>query len=384
MPYAEGRTYYDADSHIMELPDWIEQFAAPSVRKRIRPLALGGAGALAVEAVQAAASRRDDPSRALEAEARLMDAKGWSGLGAFDAGERSRALDLLGFESQLVFSTFAAGQFAGGDIELVTGGLQAHNRAMAAFCADDDRLVPVAQAFWLDAALTHRTVEEALDLGAGAVLFPSHPGRGLSPTHPDHDRMWSLLEDRGVPFMIHIGGGGRTLKPAFHENGRPVSDFLGGGENIRGKDFMVIHQQPEQFLSALVLDGVLAAHPRLRGGCIEQGAAWIVPWLRRLDHAQDAFSRTEPTLRDLPDRASDYVHRQLWFTPFPREPVGWIIEQCGEDLLLFSSDYPHPEGTKDPIARFEETMLDTSDGVREAFYSGNYAAMMGWSTQPAA
>ena len=52
-----------------------------------------------------------------------MDAKGWSGLGAFDAGERSRALDLLGFESQLVFSTFAAGQFAGGDIDLVTGGL---------------------------------------------------------------------------------------------------------------------------------------------------------------------------------------------------------------------------------------------------------------------
>ena len=36
-----------------------------------------------------------------------------------------------------------------------------------------------------------------------------------------------------------------------------------------------------------------------------------------------------------------------------------MIEECGDDLFLFSSDYPHPEGTKDPVARFEETM----DGI---------------------
>ena len=27
MPYAEGRTFYDADSHIMELPDFLRDFA---------------------------------------------------------------------------------------------------------------------------------------------------------------------------------------------------------------------------------------------------------------------------------------------------------------------------------------------------------------------
>ena len=60
--------------------------------------------------------------------------------------------------------------------------------------------------------------------------------------------------------------------------------------------------------------------------------------------------------------ASDFVHRQLWFTPFPTEPIGWMTEQCGDDLFLFSSDYPHPEGTKDPIARFESNM----DGMDDA------------------
>ena len=81
-------------------------------------------------------------------------------------------------------------------------------------------------------------------------------------------------------------------------------------------------------------------------------------------------------MKDLPLRASDYAHRQLWFTPFPREPVGWMIEQCGDDLFLFSSDYPHPEGTKDPVRLFEETMSDVGPTARDRFYSGNYAEMM--------
>src|SRR5215467_12260780 len=103
MPYAEGRVYYDADSHLMELPDWLEQFADSSTRERLRPLYLGGAGRLADEAVQAAAARRSNTDEAAALEANLMKAKGWNALGAFDPMERSRALDLLGFERQLVF-----------------------------------------------------------------------------------------------------------------------------------------------------------------------------------------------------------------------------------------------------------------------------------------
>ena len=44
MPYAEGRVFHDADSHIMEPPDRIEGYSDPSIRDRIRPLALGRAG----------------------------------------------------------------------------------------------------------------------------------------------------------------------------------------------------------------------------------------------------------------------------------------------------------------------------------------------------
>jgi uncharacterized protein len=360
----------------MELGDWLAPYADPKIREKLRPLYLGGAGKLAEQAVDAAAARRGDPEAARALEANLMGAKGWGALGAFDRTERSRALDLLGFESQLVFSTFAATQFGGDDRELLYGGARAHNRAISDFCSLDKRLVAVGMVPWGDPSLTEREADEAIRLGCGAILVNSAPAGELSPFHADYHGFWARLQDAGIPFMTHIGGGGRSLRRAFHNNGVKVSDWLGGGENLRSKDFMVVHNPPETFLSCMVLDGMFEKFPRLRGGCIEQGALWVPTWLRRLDIAQETFSKTEPALR-LPRRASEYVHGHLWFTPFPTEPVGWLIEQAGDDLFLFSSDYPHPEGGRDPLRRFEESIGAAGAAVRENFYCANYNTMMG-------
>src|SRR3954454_15902526 len=99
-PYATGRQYLDGDSHLMELPGWLDQYADPDIRDRIRPLHLGGAGKLADDAIRQAETRRGDADAAAKLEGSLMSAKGWHGLGAFDPEERSRALDLLGFDAQ--------------------------------------------------------------------------------------------------------------------------------------------------------------------------------------------------------------------------------------------------------------------------------------------
>ena len=376
MPYAEGRTYYDADSHLMELSDWLQTYADPEVREKLRPLHLGGAGKLADQAVQAAEARKGDAAAAAALAENVMGPKGWSALGAFDPAERSNALDLLGFDKQLVFSTFAAVQFAGDDLDLLYGGARAHNRGMVDFCSGDRRMIPVGYAPLNDPERAAETVGEAIDMGCGAVLVPSAPPKDKSPTHPDYNRVWAQLQDADVPFMLHIGGGGRPLRRAFHNNGKPATtDFLGGGENIRSKDYMVLQHPPETFLSMMVLDGVLDAFPRLKGGCIEQGALWVVPWLLRLDIAQRTFQKTEPALK-LSLKASEYVHRQLRFTPFPTEPVGWMIENAGDDLFLFSSDYPHPEGGRDPLGRFEETLTGVSDAAKDNFYSRNFADLL--------
>jgi predicted TIM-barrel fold metal-dependent hydrolase len=380
MPYAEGRAYYDADSHLMETSDWLVQYADPDVRDRIRPLYLGGAGKLADDAVRDADKRKAGAVALADIEAGLMTRKGWSALGAFDPDERSQALDLLGFDKQLVFSTFAPTQFLDGDPELLYGGTRAHNRAMGEFCSHDDRLIAVGFVPLQDPEQAAQAVDEALAFGCGAILVPSHPPRTHSPTHPDLDGAWARLEDAGVPVTLHVGGGGRPLRPSFHENGRPKpTDFLGGGENVRSKDYMVLHNPPEIFIAAMVLDGVFEKFPRLMCGVIEQGALWVPALLRRIDIAQGTFKRSEPLLAELPMQASDYIRRQVRFTPFPTEPVGWLIEQAGDELFLFSSDYPHPEGTKDPLGRFESTLESTSNEARERFYSGNFAELFALS-----
>ena len=110
---------------------------------------------------------------------------------------------------------------------------------------------------------------------------------------------------------------------------------------------------------------------------IEQGAIWVPSWLRQMESAFDAFRRHEERLQALTLRPSDYVHRQVRFTPYPTEDVGWIVAQAGPDLVLFSSDYPHVEGGRKPLERFEASLGDASEDVRRQFYADNFLFLMG-------
>ncbi len=53
------------------------------------------------------------------------------------------------------------------------------------------------------------------------------------------------------------------------------------------------------------------------------------------------------------------------------------IEAAGDELFLFSSDYPHPEGGRDPIGRFQRSLEDTPAEARERFCWRNFEHMMG-------
>ncbi|QGG94576.1 amidohydrolase family protein [Actinomarinicola tropica] len=374
--YAGEQRMLDADSHVMELADFLDPHIDDAFRPLLRRKGMDALAPVLEKARSQAEARKVDAERAAEAEARLLQDKGWSAVGAFDQQERIRALDLFGFHGQLVFATFATSMFSGRDLDRLYAGAAAQNRAMVDFCSVDDRLLPVGYVPLNDPARALATLEEALELGCDAVMVPSTAAGELAPTHPDLFPVWDTLAQADVPFVLHVGGGGRLLDRAFHNNAMPVSDHLGGGENIRSKDFLAIHHSPELFLGALIYDGIFDRFPTLRGGCIEQGASWVPSWMRHLDYGLRAFRRTEEPLQRLEHQPSDYVRRNLTFTPFPGEPLGWMIEQAG-DVFLFSTDYPHPEGGRDPIAKFEEQIGEVSTAQRDAFYYGNMARLLG-------
>jgi hypothetical protein len=54
-----------------------------------------------------------------------------------------------------------------------------------------------------------------------------------------------------------------------------------------------------------------------------------------------------------------------------------MMEQAGSELFMFSSDYPHPEGGRDPLAKFEESLTGAGESDQASFYAGNMADLIG-------
>ncbi len=369
---------FDADSHLMETADWLASFADPQVRDHLLPLGLDRAGANATEVLSKLPELWEEQRRQEIGPEVLSGPKGWMAPGALDPQVRSRVLDALGITAQMVFPTFALVQFARSkNPDVLYGGTQALNRAMAAFCAADSRLKAVGFVPLADPERAITALEEAIDEGVAAVWVPSDAPGDFSPAHTDLDPVWSRLAEAGVPFVLHVGGG-KLLPKAFHNNGLPrPRDWLGGGENLRAKDFPVLHHSPERFLACLALDGVFERHPMLRGAAIELGATWVPGLLRNVDYAHRSFSKFEPTLQALPLRPSEYLRRQVRFTPFPFEDTAWLLEQCGPELFMFSTDYPHPEGGRRPFEAFGEAVSAFDEFTHERFFWRNGAELLG-------
>jgi len=382
VPYAQGRVYHDADAHIVETPDWLVPHADPGVRERLRPLFVSSVKPGEDRMIDKLRARHRDPADRQRAEAEIMLRKNWSALGSFLKEDRPRALDLLGFSSQLVFNTFL-NQYMndaehGGDLDFAYGLARAHNRAQVEFCSVDPRLLAVGYVPLADFARARAMAEEAIAMGCKALLIASRCPPGHSPSHSGLFPVWQVAQDAGLPIVFHVGGGGRLLDPNFFVNGLPaVADFHGGAENFRSVDFMAIPFPPMQTLATMIFDRVFDHFPRLKVGVIEQGAVWLPSFLRQLDAAFEAFAKGEERLRKLELRPSEYVKRQIRVTPYPSEPVGWIIDQVGVDVCMFSSDWPHVEGGRNPIKRFEASMEGLDEHARQRFYCDNFVDLMG-------
>ncbi|MDG2306113.1 MAG: amidohydrolase family protein [Candidatus Binatia bacterium] len=387
MTYAAHRRIIDADSHVIELDDFLVEFADPAERALIPPMDAQTELPVVPEALARAkelfALRQEDDAVMAKFEASLLDTRksGWSRIGAFDPKERSHALDLFGFEMQLVLPTFAFHQFAHSkDPRVLEAGARALNRAMGAFCGHDTRLRAIG---YIPLSLGPEVAAGLMDQGLrdGCYTFmvdtnePNPAARSF--THPDFDPIWKRFRDARAPFVVHIAVNGeyQPVSPSFGNNGQAA--LAATGDAPPGALGMLgLKNSAELFLSAMIFDGVFDRVPGLKGISMEHGAVWLPSWLQAIDTAAHTFRHLQPYLREQ-QKPSDVVRESLRFAPFAGEPLGWIIENIGPEILVFGSDYPHPEGTHNPIEKFEATMQGCDDATFDAFYHGNMEAVMG-------
>jgi predicted TIM-barrel fold metal-dependent hydrolase len=383
MPYVSNRRVLDADAHLMEPKGWLEGYVEPAFRADVPPMAGDDQefDELLDSAVAAFALRSSsgDEAAAARRELMTMPRKGWVAYGAIDATERSSALDELGFACQVIYPTGAFPQVVASPAHAQVAAAMGMNRGLAEFCADDPRLLPTAYIplhHGIDEAL--RVLDDAIARDVPVVMVDMLPAKGAKGiTHHEHDPLWARIVDADLVLSVHIGldNGWRPVRREVFDNGRELPHFRSDapGDAV---SYMAIGFPAQLWLASLVFDGVLERFPGLRLLVAELGAVWVPGFLQHLDQAHRAFKRLQD-LSELTMAPSDYVRRQVTFTPFAGEPVGWMIGASSPELYAFSSDYPHHEGSDDPVKRFDASMPDVDDAAREAFYSGNLERILG-------
>jgi predicted TIM-barrel fold metal-dependent hydrolase len=382
MPYVEGLTIHDADAHIMEAPDFLDGHIEAAYRDRVDVRKwFGGPANLLRDSMESLRRRHDDAAWRAENAERILLRKNYDAMGSWRREDRAEALDHLGFASQLIFTTWFLGLMDlehRDDLAMTHAVARAFNRAMVNFCAADRRLLATCYVPLADFAGAEAVAHDAIELGAKGLLIPSRCPKGHAPSHIGFDPLWALAQEAGLPILFHVGGGGQLLSPDYFKNGLPpVPDFHGGDGNFRSIDYMAIPNPPMQTLAALIFDRVLDRFPRLKFGVIEQGASWLPGWMRSLDSAHAAFFKNEERLQKMSLKPSEFVRRQVRVTPYPAEDTGWIVANSGDEICLFSSDYPHVEGGRNPLKRFGASLASASEPVKQRFYRDNFVDLMG-------
>jgi hypothetical protein len=98
-------------------------------------------------------------------------------------------------------------------------------------------------------------------------------------------------------------------------------------------------------LTSLVVEGVFELHPQLRVALLESGFTWLPAHLWRFDKEWRNLRRLVPWVKRAP---SEYVREHVRVAIQPLDPppstrqLLEVVDQLGsEDMLLYSSDYPH-------------------------------------------
>jgi predicted TIM-barrel fold metal-dependent hydrolase len=117
-------------------------------------------------------------------------------------------------------------------------------------------------------------------------------------------------------------------------------------------------------LNSLISEGVFTEFPRLKVVLLESGVTWLPAWMWRANKTWRGVRAEVPWLDRSP---ADYAreHVRLTIQPFDGPPdqakLMRIIEEINcEDMLMFSTDYPHwhfdgtdaiPDGLPDALVR---------------------------------
>ena len=286
----------------------------------------------------------------------------------FDAPTTLEAMDIEGVDVAALFRTEGGTWVIGADDldpDYAAALCRAYNNWLHAYCQTDPaRLKGIAllplQAIDLAVEEARRAVEE---LGFVGVTVHSEPVDGRLLYDPEVEPLWTEIERLGTAVCLH----GTSTAPGREDMSHKYMSHPAGRTLTHALSF------PTQMIAAMsgiILSGVLARHPGLRVALLEANCSWL-PWLLyRLDDQQQKYTDSP-----LPLAPSEYFMRQCFISMEVDESLAaGVIDQLGNDHLVVSTDYPHPDSAF-PHAIDEFLGLDLSDDSRRKVLWDNCAKL---------
>jgi predicted TIM-barrel fold metal-dependent hydrolase len=306
----------------------------------------------------------------------------------WDSRQRMRDLEADGVVAEIIYPNTVPPFFpkasltalapSAADYEHRLAGLRAHNRWLAAWCAEfPARRAGVGQILLNDVDEAVRDVNWIADhdLRGGALLPGLPPGCGLAPLHaPVYDPVWRACEERDVIVAAHGGG----ASPDYGEYPASLSMWL-----------MEASWFSHRPLWSLIMAGVFDRFPQLQLVLAEQGSGWIRTALNTMDNFARAIAHGGiGELRFAEPLVLERTPSECWQTNITVAASFLHRDDCaqrdliGADHIMWGSDYPHHEGTapfsKEAIAR-TFTHIDPSEV--QMMLAGNAARVYGFDLE---
>ncbi len=228
-----------------------------------------------------------------------------------------------------------------------------------------------------DPDLAVKELEIVLEQGARMIQTKSghahggadNPFGGRSVADPVYDKFWSICNEAGVRYTVHLGGTDYQ-KYGADWSYNPEVTF---GDFDAFQWVMYWGDRPAaELTAALVLHNFFGRFPNIKVLLAEQGTVWLPYTLRKMDHAfmMGRKARYCETGR-LPARPSEIYKQHFYVAPFPEENVQRVAAEIGVETLVFGSDFPHGEGLARPAEYVDSQLSSFADDVTRQIMRDN-------------
>jgi predicted TIM-barrel fold metal-dependent hydrolase len=280
-----------------------------------------------------------------------------------DREARLAIVEEQGLDAVLLFPTLGCGveEALKNDVPATMASLSAFNRWLEEDWGFSGRLIGVPMLSLADPEAALVEVDSLLKRGARIVHVrpapvPGPHGTGRSLGDERHDPVWARLAEAGVPVVFHLGDSGYNSFAGAWGAAATFEAF--GGVDALSR-IVVSDRAIHDTVASLVLHGVFHRHPKLRVASIENGSDWLHLLVKRL---QKLANQTPSAFHEDP---LDTIRRHVWTTPYLEDDLRALADLIGVERILFGSDWPHGEGTPQPLDFAKElSMFGEADVAR--------------------